>query len=958
MNNETIWLAKLDARLHDPIEKALVLMRTGKSHEAGTSQTLRAEFGLDQADPSIRNAVRKADHWASAMDRAAFPNRNSDGQYPGWQQVRFHEQPVIIHPLTGQSFSLERLSEVDPGELEQQATRHLKRLVVPGDPRRTALAFWRFGSEIDAPDLRNLWALLPADTRVPDHTIFDHLDLCSALSGVFAADPSAGPSLLAVSLGPVQEFIAQARSTSDLWAGSHLLSRMTWEAMKVIVEEFGPEAVLFPRLRGIPLVDTWLQVDCGLDAGLFSDCEWRKSRTDSNPLFAAALPNRFTAVVPASRAGEIAERIRDRVRSWTRDQAKEAFRMILAATGIDDTDDLPAYAQIEQQLRDFPEVHWAAVPWSLAGKEDSTKIDSSIDAIAEAMQPFFESSPPGYLGSKAWSLLSNGITLEQGWFWKPNPGSLYPALHELLERSLAAVKSVRAFDALDQQGWRDSLSGEVEWLTTDRTHLSLPPGQRNETVWARLAERRRSWARPREHLGAANTLKRLWPSLFVREIQQTLGLDFDRFVVSTHTLAVAGSIHDALERNRELPEALRRELAPGGDSSRVALPRKLVKALRRHPDGQALSLLPGWLERLRESGTEAELQRGIGLLSRYLGQKPESYYGLLLMDGDRMGAWMSAERELTLEHRSSFHPQIRSVLDSSFKGDPHFLSYADEKRAANPARHMLISDALSNFALTLAPAVIEQHHHGRVLYAGGDDVMAMLPVRDLLEAMALLRAAYSGIEPAEAGLDEHSSPFVRQANGFVLHEQRLLRTMGQHATASCGAVVAHHQAPLGAVLRELRAAEHRAKNDGGRNAFSITVVKRSGGALHFTAKWGKSLHALLRLRDVLADPAMSRRAVYHTATWLRDLPEPEPGDELLASMLAWQLERQCRSKHVAAHLRVSELASALVGVTLEQAPAGGRRAWLENLLSIAEFLAREGRTDAMASEAVRTEALA
>ncbi|MCC6552844.1 MAG: hypothetical protein IT372_07450, partial [Polyangiaceae bacterium] len=33
--------------------------------------------------------------------------------------------------------------------------------------------------------------------------------------------------LLIVTLGPVQEFIAQARRTRDLWFGSHLLSEIS-----------------------------------------------------------------------------------------------------------------------------------------------------------------------------------------------------------------------------------------------------------------------------------------------------------------------------------------------------------------------------------------------------------------------------------------------------------------------------------------------------------------------------------------------------------------------------------------------------------------------------------------------------------------------------------------------------------------------------------------------------------
>lgn len=954
-NEEMTWLAKLDARLHDPIEKALVLMRIpGQGHEGGTSRELRQRFGLDRPDPAIRTAVKNADHWASAMDRTAFPHKDSDGAYPKWQQVQFHEQPVIIHPLTGQAFDLNKV-DIDPAHAQALATDHLEKLCHDDDPRRTSLAFWRFGPEIDAPEIRNLWRLLPADTRVPDHTIHDHLDLTSALAGSFAADPHGGPALLAVSLGPVQNFIAQARSTSDLWAGSHLLSRIAWEAMKVICDELGPEAILFPRLRGIPLVDLWLETEQHLNPALFKEMDWRKHETDANPLMAAALPNRFTALVPASQAGALAEKITSHVRTWVRERAHDAFRMLLNAAGVSDEPEIHGHRQIDQQLEGFPEVHWAAVPWSLVDTDSAGKVEASSTRLAEAMQPYFESDSPGFLGTRAWGLISGGLELETGQMrWKPNPGALYPALSELLERTLAAVKSVRAFEPLEQGGWRESLSGEVEWLTDHEPDLLLPPGQRSDTLWARAASvpEFSILIKKGEHLGAANTLKRLWPRLFVDEISRTVELDLDRFVVSTHAMAMAGSLSQALEKNRELPPALAKAIERE-NPPRVALPRKLAGRIRKMPNHELLFKIAGWVDQKRESADESDRRTAEKLLKEYFGHKPENYYALLLMDGDQMGAWMSAARDKTLPNRDSFHRQIRNSLDTRFDGDPKFAEYANENRAANPARHMLISDALNNFAIRLAPEIVERQHNGRILYAGGDDLMAMLPVIDLLPAMGLLRSAYSGVRPSEIGVgdvDCDKALFELEsrdhvANGFIKHRNELLRMMGAKATASCGAVIAHYKAPLGTVLRELRRAEYRAKNAGGRNAFSITIVKRAGGALRLTAKFGEPLRLLIGFRDFLAEPDVSRRAVYHSTLWLRDLPEPEPGDELLPRMLAWQLRRQTGRKDTANRHKVEGLARDLVTVAASHAKKGKKRQWLENFLSTAEFLARETRAD-------------
>jgi len=961
MMDERLCKTKLAARLHDPVEKALVLMRTAMGHEGGSSHALQERLGLTGLAPDLQRAVQRADHWASAADRAAFPNRSGDRGFPAWQRVHFHQRPVIIHPLTGEQFELDKLLDVDPGEAEALSIAHFEGLIHEANLAATALAFWRFGPAVAAKEVTSLWAQLPADTRVPDHTIHDHLDLTAALASAFALDEDGAPALLAVSLGPVQEFIAASRSTSDLWASSHFLSRLAWEAMRVICEALGPEAVLFPRLRGVPQVDLWLESEMGVDGALFDRCDWRRRRSDANPLFAAALPNRFTALVPAKQARTLAERIVERTRSWVSSMGHKAFQLLLEAAGVADKPSLYGYRQLEEQLQGFPEVHWATVPWTLVGCDPQGKVDASDSRLAEAMQPFFESSPPGYLGSRAWGLLSGGVELEHGWFWKPNPGTLYPALHELLERTLAAAKGARCFLQTTQHGWRESLSGDSEWLTDEQALLNQPAGKRKsrrddvfdeqvhkETLWTRVADERPSWAKRGEHLGALNTLKRLWPSIFVGELGDLVGADFNRFVVSTHTMAMASSLDNAVRSERPVPDELREELERGS-VAHVALPPRLNETLSRHTNAAILRQIPGWLEAARESEDESEQRAADRLLESYLGHKPEAYYAMLLMDGDRMGAWLSASPEqpggtpdehVAREYRESFHPQIRNALES-MGDDEKLVAYVREKRSPSPSRHMAVSEALNHFALRLAAAVIEQQHNGRIIYAGGDDLMAMLPVMDLLPAMAGLRAAYSGLPPAQVGAESLDIGLQRQASGFALYKGELLRLMGDKATASCGAVVAHHQAPLGAVLRELRASEQQAKGPGGRNAFSLAFVKRSGGALRLTAKWGEPLRRLAELRAFLSEPDVSRRAVYNSTLWLRDLPEPDHDGEMVARMLAYQLARQAGKKSAGSY-DLPVLARALVRQAMAHAPRGAL-AWLENFLSVAEFLARESR---------------
>lgn len=132
---------------------------------------------------------------------------------------------------------------------------------------------------------------------------------------------------------------------------------------------------------------------------------------------------------------------------------------------------------------------------------------------------------------------------------------------------------------------------------------------------------------------------------------------------------------------------------------------------------------------------------------------------------------------------------------------------------------------MNQFSIKVARFVVEDCFKGKLIYSGGDDVLVFVCVDDLLPAMTMLRYLYSGKPVPEwvaNRLDAKTRKRVDSKNGYLLLDGKLLMTMGEKAEASCGAVVAHHQAPLGYVLRQLRAAESKAKNAGGRNAFPYT----------------------------------------------------------------------------------------------------------------------------------------
>jgi CRISPR-associated protein Cmr2 len=498
------------------------------------------------------------------------------------------------------------------------------------------------------------------------------------------------------------------------------------------------------------------------------------------------------------------------------------------------------------------------------------------------------------------------------------------------------------------------LTGEAEWLTTDRAQLGKSYRQQTDTLWARIAARKPSWAKKGEHLGALPAIKRLWPTIFAEEVGKALNprddgtaKKIDRFVVSTHTMALASQLDRWLEHGGRTAAGFAQA---ADEAESVALPRALMLRHARNPALTDAKRIPGLLEAAQGDEDDAAFEAARRLVRATLATtsakdevRLETYYALLMMDGDRMGAILSGDDKTAISYRDSFHPCVQKGFDERAAKQPLIQRYGDHKRAISPNRHLAVSGALNDFSQTVVRHVVEWEYLGRVIYAGGDDVLAMLPVADLLPAMQRLRHAYSGTLPEDAKKSWRELRDDRKAlhckGGFAYLNGRLLRMMGRHATASTGAVIAHHQAPLGAVMRELRAAEKRAKNEGGRDAFSITVITRSGGALQLTENWGEPVALLDDTIAFLADPAVSRRAVYNSVEWLTDLPDPKAQPDMLAALLGYQLKRQSGDEKTS-----RELACRLAALAAAQHKNG--LDWLRNFLSVAEFLARETRAGA------------
>jgi hypothetical protein len=77
-----LWKTKLAAWIHDPAEKALVLLRDPAGHEGGTVRKLQQQLFPDGIPAAIKQHIHQADRWAAAADRPQFPQDQDSGWCP------------------------------------------------------------------------------------------------------------------------------------------------------------------------------------------------------------------------------------------------------------------------------------------------------------------------------------------------------------------------------------------------------------------------------------------------------------------------------------------------------------------------------------------------------------------------------------------------------------------------------------------------------------------------------------------------------------------------------------------------------------------------------------------------------------------------------------------------------------------------------------------------------------
>jgi CRISPR-associated protein Cmr2 len=178
------WKRKLDAYLHDPPEKALDLVWHKQRADA-------YEAGLDLDDVEYHHPC---DHMAAAADRLPWPRYTALSSSFDGQENFFH------HPLGGAEF---RIKPYPSADLAHEFASLSRPQLVEGGDRAQFLAFWRLWRWWAADRNDSRLAFLPADTRLPDHTIWAHNAMVSAFQSCVCEDGAFRPAFLLFQMGPV-----------------------------------------------------------------------------------------------------------------------------------------------------------------------------------------------------------------------------------------------------------------------------------------------------------------------------------------------------------------------------------------------------------------------------------------------------------------------------------------------------------------------------------------------------------------------------------------------------------------------------------------------------------------------------------------------------------------------------------------------------------------------------------
>ena len=790
----TNWEDKIKAFLHDPPSKALNI----KGHKV-VSKRFLDKWYISSGGDEIYDQI------SASADRPGLPG-HSEGC-----SVDFKEKPEITHPISKGRLNL-NLSDLNISLIEDNAIKTLGEMEVNKTVPEKSKFFSLFEGlkqklSMKEPSFYSIWNKMPADTRVPDHSIWHHNSLVSALSAC-----KSEPYFFVFSIGPVQGFIAEARKLRDLWVGSMILSYLSWAGIRVICDEFGPDHIIYPSLSEQPLFDSYLKATGLTEVSHILD----------NASFkVASFPNKFVAILPKESIEIIQQKIKTAINNdWDR-ISKSVYESVKIQAGAN-----PDYFQQiwQRQNKNLWEFYWEASPWLNTFQDNLAEELAKKDIEkAEELAKLFEKSS-GY---------------------PANQGILYQPSHELAQSILAASKNSRHFhESYKESGDKCTQCGNRQQLSVAEDRAAT------KGFWDNITKQSGDEIKEHERLCSICLTKRFVyknPNLLPSQLKDV----FKSSKFSSSTEMAFTPVKRKL-KNKGKIDIWDDFIAECGGDDEKAYDMLHDNDEKNNPD----SKVKRFLKRLKD---EAQIK-----ITNIFGK----YYAVLIMDGDKMGDLVNGKSKNLAKWRDILHSSLPDKMGNSPAKDKTAgwlkNNRLDEQRHITPSVHKAISEALGDFSLNTVPYVIKKYN-GHLIYAGGDDVLSVMPVNTVLQAAQELRELYRTpflIKRADGSIEKCTDSYTPQK------DERLLIHLGDASTISAAVVIAHHKEPLRSLITDAHhILDSEAKEKTGRDAIAISLRKRSGAEKVISMKWenidgGSFIDIFRKLIEDLTEDKESSKLMY------------------------------------------------------------------------------------------------
>ncbi|MDS3861701.1 type III-B CRISPR-associated protein Cas10/Cmr2 [Thermosynechococcaceae cyanobacterium BACA0444] len=948
--SQIFWQAKIWGILHDPVFKALHNNSSGRGGNSFWRRlAVMQSWVSENWDPEETNRnflkwILQADYLASASDRGAIGSLQIPVDYD-------QEGLEITHLLSGDKLQLRLKTDVHQRILSsrKESLQFFENsllnpeIATEQDIQKVFWWLWRclpieaqraFGDD-------EKLLLMPAETRLPDSSIWSHVSTTSALAGALAGydleaenvpkwqqKTASRPYLGIFSFSPIQELIKASRKLRDFWAGSWILHYLSAHVCWKLARKYGPDALIYPNLFQQPLIDHWLREQYPE----FHD--WIPEPT-AQQLLTAGFPNVIVMILPEAKVKSAMELAKQALMNeWLR----------ISQLSLEELHDQrhwqrdlrPEDSSWHGWLKSQWQTYWTALPigdkaiHQNSATPLSFRFDDSTVPNEDIWNPEFQkwldqqNITYGLVSTtdqSKQSLFANTETkkhgkqilfqkkeahflycsLQQSWYrsFKINVGSWWPYIFDQLRFSLNACKNARIWQVPTAFSPRSTISGlgPVVYPTPEDGKDWISEGETKE-LWKHHA----GLFDGNEQLNATEVIKRTLP-----RILDTL-LNRDDLTNSGYpdlTAGVAGYFksfksedrakalnyfHETCYKVEDIIEEFlgRSKVANLDDNQAWGIPWIDTHRTASFRDFHSRYLNPGWLlETSNDTNDEIikETQRKITncLTQRYSGNNPADWYVLAAGDGDGMSNWLKGTpiKEYEKYVATELKTKIKDRAKNSDNNDSQelyqaFADFITLKKRMGPATHGALSRALLDFSNQLVPYLTEQRYAGRLIYGGGDDVLAYTNLWEWDRWLWDIRQCFRGDQDPQKEFDDTGDYWRWKTSEVPANlSTRPLFTMGKFATISFGIVIAHHSVPLAIALENLWEAEKEAKEHycetvqekkpKKKDAVQTRVMYGNGNILNATAKFDtfhqwQSLLTVNQTLETDLEPALFEQA--------------------------------------------------------------------------------------------------